>query len=135
MIIDFLKRYKDTLIRGLMILIVLILSWFQFQISSVYHSYAELSEIDIKYILFNVVTNYVLLSVIYIIINYWWISCIVYSALSFLISTVNYFVIQLHDSPLTIAELGNLRTAMNVIGGYQINLSKITGLLVIFILQ
>jgi phosphoglycerol transferase MdoB-like AlkP superfamily enzyme len=55
--------------------------------------------------------------------------------LSFLISTVNYFVIQLHDSPLTIAELGNLRTAMNVIGGYQINLSKITGLLVIFILQ
>ena len=112
MIIDFLKRYKDTLIRGLMILIVLILSWFQFQISSVYHSYAELSEIDIKYILFNVVTNYVLLSVIYIIINYWWISCIVYSALSFLISTVNYFVIQLHDSPLTIAELGNLRTAI-----------------------
>ena len=85
MIIDFLKRYKDTLIRGLMILIVLILSWFQFQISSVYHSYAELSEIDIKYILFNVVTNYVLLSVIYIIINYWWISCIVYSVLSFLI--------------------------------------------------
>ena len=103
MIIDFLKRYKDTLIRGLMILIVLILSWFQFQISSVYHSYAELSEIDIKYILFNVVTNYVLLSVIYIIINYWWISCIVYSVLSFLISTVKYFVIQMHDYPLTIA--------------------------------
>lgn len=135
MILSFLKRHKDTFIRGLLILTILILSWFQFQISSIYHSITELSEIDIKYVFFNVITNYVLLSVIYIIINCWWISCIVYSVLSFIISIVNYFVIQLHDSPLTIAELGNFKTAMNVVGGYQINISKISGLFVIFILQ
>lgn len=117
------------------VLIILICSWIQLQFSCIYNSITDLFEIDIKYILLNLLTYYVLFSIIFIIINRLWLSCFIFSMMTFLVSVVNYYVIQLHSSPLTVSELGNFKTALNVIGGYDLKLYKILPLVAISILE
>ncbi len=117
------------------VLLILICSWVQFQFSCIYNSVTELFKIDIKYILLNIITNYILFSIIFIIINVLWLSCFIFSILTFLISAVNYYTIQLHASPLTISGFGNFKTVLNVIGGYDLKLYKILPLLTVFILE
>lgn len=131
---NFLVEHHHVLEMSV-VLLVLICSWVQFQFSCIYNSFTELFKIDMKYIFLNIVTNYVLFSIIFIIINTLWLSCIIFSMLTFLISVVNYYTIQLHASPLTVSGLGNFKTAFNVIGGYDLKLYKILPLLAVFILE
>lgn len=117
------------------VLLILICSWIQFQFSCIYNSITELFKIGIKYILLNLLTCYVLFSIFFIIINRLWLSCFIFSMMTFLVSAVNYYVIQLHSFPLTVSELGNFKTALNVIGGYDLKLYKILPLAAIFIFE
>lgn len=91
-----------------------------------------------SYVLFyslNLVTNYVLFSIIFVIINKLWLSCFLFSILTFIISAANYYTIELHESPLTVSALGNFKTAFNVIGGYDLKPYKILPLLAVFVLE
>lgn len=130
-IVNFIKEYRILF----QVIAILICSWFMFQLSSIYNNSIELRRINIKYILLNIATNYAFLSVIYIAINSYWISCLIFSILTFLISIANYYTIQFHSTPLTLAEVGNLRTAINVIGEYRFQLGKIVPIIILFVLQ
>lgn len=110
-------------------------SWIQFQISCIYSSRYEIGEIDIRYIILNILTNYVLLGIIYILVNSFWCSCLLFSILTLCVSVINHYTIKLHSSPLTISELGNLKTALNVIGNYDLNLKEVLPAFAIFVLE
>lgn len=128
-------RRHNSICIFCMILLLLMCSWFQLQFSSVYNNITELYGIDKKYILLNVMTNGVLLCIIFIIVNSLWLSCMLFSFFSSLTAIVNYYTIQLHSSPLTIAELGNYKTAFHVLGGYDLKLKRILPLLAILFLE
>lgn len=127
--------WHDYVCELSIIISIFICSWIQLQFSCIHDSIMELFKIDIKYILLNLLTGYVVFSAVFIIINMLWISCFIFSILTFLVSAVNYYVIQLHSSPLTVSELANFKTALNVIGGYDLKFSKIFPLAAIFILE
>lgn len=124
------KKYELSVV-----LFILICSWAQFQFSCIYNSVTELFRIDFKFILLNLVTNYVLFSIIFVVANTLWLSCFLFSILTFVISVANYYTIQLHESPLTVSALGNFKTAFNVIGDYDLKLYKILPLLTVLVLE
>lgn len=100
------RRIQNLFVCSLVIF-VLLCSWIQLQISCIYSSRHEIGEIDIRYIILNILTNYVLLGIIYILVNSLWCSCLLFSILTLCISVVNHYTIELHSSPFTISELGN----------------------------
>lgn len=53
-------------------------------------------------------------------INKLWVSEAVCTAICVVYSFVNIYVVEFHRSPLTIPEFKNMRTALNVMGGYSI---------------
>lgn len=124
-----------NLFVGSLVIFILLCTWIQFQISCIYINLNELREIDISYIALNILTYFVLLSTIYILLNSLWCSCLIFSILTLCASVVNHYTIELHSSPLTISEFGNLKTALNVIGSYDFNLKEVLPLFMIFLLE
>ena len=124
-----------TSAKAAMVLVILSLSWLQMQLSCLYYSPAELADIAFGYALLNIATNWALLALLLIVVNSLWAACSIFCAFTFLLSAVNHYTIQLHDAPLTIAELGNWRTAVNVLGGYRLDLRGLLPMLAILAVQ
>lgn len=62
-----------------------------------------------------------------------WISVLITSVLSIIWSIANYYTVQYHGSPLFAAEFANLKTAMEVMGGYSFKIdSDVIKLLCVF---
>jgi hypothetical protein len=114
---------------------VLTLSWLQLQISCIYYSRTELTAITFGYSLLGIVTNLAFLSIILIAINSLWGACSIFCGLTFILSVINHYTIQLHSSPLTLAELKNWRTAANVLSSYRLNLRDLIPLVIILAVQ
>lgn len=114
---------------------VLTLSWLQLQISCIYRSWMEITETMFGFALLGIVTNSALLFIILIMVNSLWSACSIFCGLTFVLSVVNHYTIQFHDSPLTLAELENWRTAANVLGNYQPKLRELIPLGIILVVQ
>lgn len=112
-----------------------LISWMQLEFSAANNRWTDLMEMDIKYIAVNVLTGCVIYLFIYVILDSLWKSCFAYSILATVISIVNYYVILFHGSPLTIMELRNYRTAMNMLGGYHFEVSEIYKFIVLFFIE
>ena len=86
--------------------------------------------------LFNFMTYLLLIAAIQVVAQKWWISNIIFSAVLFIFSIVNYFVITYHGMPLSYQELANAKTAMNVVGNYSFSFTKrISAIIICFLLS
>ena len=113
------KKLKPMLV-WILLLVVSIASWLQLELSSVYKDVWDCFSVELKYIILNILTNSTFILIFYIILNRLWLACLVFSSASTLIALVNYYVIRFRGMPLSVMDLGNFRTAMNVLGSYKI---------------
>lgn len=80
----------------------------------------SLFSLNIKYILLNLLTLQILYSFLIILTNCLWLSGLIYSIVTGVIALVNYYTIMYHGLPLSTMELGNIKTALNVVQSYKI---------------
>lgn len=130
-----LNNNQKKLIKYFLVLTILILSWFQLQVSCICHTPTELFRVDIRYIILNIATESILFVFLLLVFNSLWCSCAIFSVISTLLSITNRCTILWHDSPLTFADLKNWKVAANVLGSYRLNLFTILGLLIIFVTE
>ena len=78
----------------------------------------------LPYLLLNLATLLALRSLFQLICARGWLSDLLLILLSTTVATVNHYVIRFKGSPLSFLELRNLGTALNVIGGYRIPITK-----------
>lgn len=115
--------------------ITLILSWFQLELSCAYESVMQPLHMELPYIFLNVLTGAIIYAFIFVIVDRVWLTNLLFSIFSFLVAIVNHYTIKFHGSPLSILEIKNLGTALNVINSYKIRLdAKAIGIIAIFLL-
>lgn len=117
-------KYMRKYAVGIAVLLIALLSWYQLEISTDYVTPLECLNMEVQYIILNACTNMVIVSGFVILLNRVWKGCLAYSIFSFLMSIINYYVIQFHGMPFTFAELRNIRTAVNVLGAYRLEIDK-----------
>ncbi|MCD8220939.1 MAG: LTA synthase family protein [Clostridiales bacterium] len=98
--------------------------WFQLEISAGYTDISECFSMGKQYIVLNVLTIALLVGFLFIISNRLWLADLISAILVCIISIADYYVILFHGMPLTVRELKNFKTAMNVMGSYKFSLSK-----------
>lgn len=128
------KTYVRSALRALLVLIVAFLSWMQLEIGCHYTETFQFLGIELKYIVLNILTIVVLINVLDIFVNRWWISSFVISTVLLVVSIANYFVIQFHAMPLSVNELRNIGTAAGVIGSYKFSVDSYVLFMLLFYL-
>ena len=116
----------------LAILLLLILCWFQLDISTQWTKdwYYFLIKMPVTFGVLSVLTLGAIYFVLYAIIGNIKTAGLVLCILSTVIAIANYYVIEFHNSPLSFLELRNFGTAMNVMGAYTIEITpRVIGLL------
>lgn len=101
---------------------IIILTWFQIEWSCAYENTSQLLNMDIKYIFLNIMTGCAIIFTLVIISNRLWLANLLFSIFSFLIGIVNHYTIKFHGSPLSVLEVKNFKTALNVMNSYRIEL-------------
>ncbi len=109
-------------------IIIILLTQIQLEISCNYSE--QYLKMEWKYIILNYMTLIAVLGLFTIILRKLWISQICFSISFFLVGIVNYYMIKLHSLPLTIFELKNFKTALDVINGYNIKIDNTVLLLI-----
>ena len=92
----------------------------KYGIKSEFHGATHSFSLNIKYIILNVLTLQVLYTILLIITDRLWISGIIFSVFTGVISLVNYYTIMYHGLPFSTMELHNITTALNVMHSYKI---------------
>lgn len=128
------KTYVRSALRALLVLTVAFLSWMQLEIGCHYTETFQFLGIELKYIVLNILTIVVLINVLDIFVNRWWISSFVISTVLLVVSIANYFVIQFHAMPLSVNELRNIGTAAGVIGSYKFSVDSYVLFMLLFYL-
>lgn len=123
------KEIYKKLIYFLLPVFIAVCSWFQMELSADYDSIKQCFSIEVKYIILNIATNMVLILCCYIVLQKIWLSCLIYSIVSLIISLINYYTIQLHGMPFSVMQLKNIKTALNVIHAYKLQISRIVVLI------
>ncbi|MCM1103014.1 MAG: LTA synthase family protein [Clostridium sp.] len=96
-------------------------AYIQLETSSAYTSIGEWWHfMSTKYALLNLFTIAILFLFFMIVTNKIWLSGLLFSCIYFMIAIVNHYCIVLHGMPLTVMELKNAVTAVNVLGAYRI---------------
>lgn len=126
------KSLKESCLCGSLILVIAALVWGQLELSAGWSGMFDWIQLDGKYIILNILSILAAVILGKVLTNRAWVSCLIVSILGFLIAEVNYYTIQLHGMPLTVADIKNVKTAMNVISGYRFEMAPC--ILVIFIL-
>ena len=128
------KTYVRSVLRALLVLTVTFLSWMQLVIGCHYAETFQFLGIELKYIVLNILTIVVLINVLDIFVNRWWISSFVISTVLLVVSIANYFVIQFHAMTLSVNELRNIGTAAGVIGSYKFSVDSYVLFMLLFYL-
>lgn len=128
------KTYVYSFLRAVLILTIAFLSWMQLEIGCHYTETFQFLGIELKYIILNILTIVVLINVLAILVNRWWISSLVISTILLIVSIANYFVIQFHAMPLSVNELRNIGTAAGVIGSYKFSVDSYVLFMLLFYL-
>ena len=118
---------KQRILCILAIIGLLVLCWLQLDISSQWTNewYTFLIKMPVIFGVLSVLTLGVIYFVLYAIFANLKTSGLILSILSTVISIVNYYVIEFHNSPLSFLELRNFGTAMNVMGSYEITITPV----------
>lgn len=131
-----LKPKKVRIILNIVITIfIFLISHIQLELSTSGKGLVNIFQMNIKYILINIITAWSLYVLIYFLTNSQWISSILYSIFIFFISVINYYTIKYHGMPLSIMDVKNFRTAINVIDDYSFSIKEISNLLVLFFIE
>lgn len=113
---------REKSLYNLLPVALVIFCWYEIEMSAGYENLFQCLSMKKIYILLNIVT----LAVVYIFLNSIimrkWISGIVFSLMSALLSVINHYTIKLSGRPLSIMEIKNAKTAMNVISAYKIKI-------------
>lgn len=132
----FLRLIKYCFV-GLSTIAIIMLTWFQIEWSCAYENISQFLHMDIRYILLNMMTGGAIIAVLVIITNRLWVANLLFSIFCFLVGVVNHYTIKFHGSPLSVLEMRNFRTALNVMNSYKIELDivviGIIGILIVCI--
>ncbi len=82
------------------------------------------SSMSIVALLWNILSLWLLLTLLMVVFNRPHIAALVWSILSFGIAFANYYILLYHGAPLTVHLLKNTATALDVIGSYHLYLDK-----------
>ncbi|WP_373262447.1 LTA synthase family protein [Hungatella hathewayi] len=93
--------------------------WLQLDCGLGYESILQPFSMKIQFILLNVITVLFIILILGMIINKMGVSCLIISILGFIISVVNYYTIKFHGLPLSVLDIYNIKTALNVAGTYK----------------
>lgn len=121
-----------SVIKCLLLLMISFLLWITLEVGCNYSSEFDFFEIAPRYIVLNVLTILAIINVINCITIRWWISTLFTGVAIFTISVVNYYVIQFHAMPLSINEIRNFGTALEVIGSYQFKINRYIAYMIVF---
>lgn len=113
------KRLKEVFI----IILVTFFEWHQLDISC--NLEKGMHTIELQAIILNICILLIFNFIVYILINRLWLTMIVSGLLWTIIGVTNYYVIQYHGMPFTITELKNFKTAINVLGSYNLDIGSI----------
>lgn len=113
------KRLKEVFI----IILVTFFEWHQLDISC--NLEKGMHTIELQAIILNICIMLIFNFIVYILINRLWLTMIVSGLLWTIIGVTNYYVIQYHGMPFTITELKNFKTAINVLGSYNLDIGSI----------
>lgn len=94
----------------------LFLNWFMMEYGIVYTAGKHY---DNKILILSILTYASITFVLIIISQRVWLSGMIGTTLLFLYSIANYYTIKFHSSPLTLLEVRNAKTALNVANGYS----------------
>jgi len=112
------RRWWDSVVKCFMILVITALQYVMLEYSAVTEVNALLGRNPLVTLVnFWVVLAFNLLVVL--IAQLWRVSLIISTALLFIWSIADYYVVMFHGSPLFFSELVNFRTAAVMIGGYH----------------
>lgn len=114
------KVLKSKSIGMLFSILVIVVSGISTELSLSSTELHTLFSLNIKYIILNVLTLQVLYTILLIITDRLWISGIIFSVFTGVISLVNYYTIMYHGLPFSTMELHNITTALNVMHSYKI---------------
>lgn len=106
------------------------ISWYQLEISAGYSSFIQCFDMEVKYIILNILTNVVMWFFLFLIINRIWLTSLIFCIISFLISIVNYYTVCLSGRPLSIMEVKNAKTAMNVLQAYKLEVDSFVSIII-----
>ena len=130
----FSKKERGELGRRLYamisVLVVVLISYAQLELSCCYESISQFFEMDTMYIFLNIITVGAVFCIFLCCSVRLWLAELLFSLCFSLLSIVNYYTIKLHSLPLTIFELKNFRTALNVLDGYTIKIDRKAGILI-----
>ncbi len=79
--------------------------------------------VALKYVLLNVLTISFLELLIILVLRKFWLGNLICGITFSILSLVNYYVIEFRGMPVTVQDIGNIQTALNVSGAYNVNLS------------
>lgn len=113
------KRLKEVFI----IILVTFFEWLQLDISC--NLEKGMHTIELQTIILNICIMLIFNFIVYILTNRLWLTMIVSGLLWTIIGVTNYYVIQYHGMPFTITELKNFKTAINVLGSYNLDIGSI----------
>lgn len=114
--------------RIMLLTIIIVLGWVQLEVSC--GNLVHIFQMQWAYVLFNIATLYMLFLFVFILCNRLKMSLIIFETVCSVFAIINYYVIDLHGTPLSANEIKNFGTAMNVLQAYKIELNVI----VVFIL-
>lgn len=117
-----IKRKHIKTFRIIFPVLIILMSWYQLEVSSGYCGILQCFQMNIKYIILNILTVGVIFASLIIITNNVWISSLLLSSFSFLVSIINHYTIKLHGMPFTIMEIKNFNTALNVLHAYKLEI-------------
>ena len=112
------------IIKYVLILVVAFLLWMTLEIGCNYSREFQFFEIAPQYIVLNILTIVVIINTFSCLVIREWVASLITGITVFVISVVNYYVIQFHSMPLSVNEIRNFGTAMEVIGSYQFKITK-----------
>ena len=116
------KGFKNNtgLVKKISVLIVIYLMHIVVELGCHYGTISRLlTQMSFKYVVLNLMLDSILLWILWFMIGKLWISEIIYCVILSTIAVINYYVIEWHATPLSIRELKNIKTALNVLNGYR----------------
>ncbi len=114
---------EHLVLRNLILMMILVL----FQLAQLQRSTLDylpnIFRIQFRYLLINIAALSSLSLLVMLLLRREKLSAVISSTVITVFSTANFYVIQLHGSPLLPSEFANTRTALNVLSGYTLTLS------------
>lgn len=123
-------RYRNNIFIKFISIFYIVCAWFELELTQGYSSKSQIFHMDIKYIILNTFTLGVIYVLLAIITNRYSVAGTIFNIFIFIVAVINYYTVELHGLPLTVHEIGNFKTAMNVLGDYNIVINRYVAIII-----